>query len=931
MSTLPTLPTKTRCDKEIPCGNCKKRGKEHLCHIVPHVKPKEFRKPSTTSLPLADSSTSTSGSPARPPGASLAHAPPTTLDDLALLAFSEVEDLRTTIEGLRSKVTGLESLLIAAFNKAKEDPDRVRLAEANLREYAGMAKEEDGYSPSSAPMPTPVWSNQGLPYVVPPVGHPYAHPGGDIFVEAGLPAPPPPPPAAYSSSSSSSSSNHFPPPPLHNLGTVSPAFTLAPIDPSRSLPPPFEFSPSAQAGYDPALSGASTSAVRSGMDEPREGEMEREGSSGDDLREEEVAASIQLEFMALGRNRAISGVQGATQNAPTSPDSFGHHSLPASLVFDSLPAASHPSNRYPTVASLAAVLPPQPDTLAILEHTIEWTNWYHAAVHGPTFRAEVQEFFAHPERLRVEEANPAWLALLFAQMCSGIKHMTGDQLRKIGPGGLTEDNARTLAKTHLDAALACLYRSHFLENHQLHAIQAICVLVVTCQDGAMSNLFPQLLSLGISLAQDLGLHRLQSDEAWQKSVEGQPLEVRARSLIAFETKKRVFWSLTTQDWFNIPYRRTTAVQPTQVTTPLPSNAHDEDLMTGVLTNRPPSEYTVAAKSLIWIQVARVLQQVFEHIDNNPSPSYTFILDLDLKLQQLLDSVPSWLSSDTAVDAPHLPPNAAWMRSTFRISSQHKILAMHRAFFRRFEPSRRRAMDASRAILREAAKIGDMRMWTVPYHISAAASVVCLDLFQRGSSPSILHEERREVLSALSTLRFLSSFSAIAARGAALIDNLLTEEARLPPIPPFSPSSADHPPSAKKRRVDPVAAAAAHLPPLASPPSPLRPGNRAALANLLGPPSSAADFSATPSGLVFPSTSSAADTNAPWSLPPTGRTALDPKLTAAGGFDGLSAGLGLVDGELPASFMHAFLESGFDPLDGAITSPAPDAPWLAVVE
>lgn len=130
---------------------------------------------------------------------------------------------------------------------------------------------------------------------------------------------------------------------------------------------------------------------------------------------------------------------------------------------------------------------------------------------------------------------------------------------------------RTLTKTHLDAALACLYRSHFLENHQLHAIQAITILVVGCQDVPQSNLFPMLLSTcvslslplkrtvantlrprsGICLAQDLGLHRLPSEEAWLASVDGQSLEVRAKSLIAYETRKRVFWALTSQDWFSV--------------------------------------------------------------------------------------------------------------------------------------------------------------------------------------------------------------------------------------------------------------------------------------------------------------------------------------------------------------------------------------------
>jgi hypothetical protein len=181
----------------------------------------------------------------------------------------------------------------------------------------------------------------------------------------------------------------------------------------------------------------------------------------------------------------------------------------------------------------------------------------------------------------MEKVNPAWLALLFAQLCCGIKHMTREQLGRVGPYGVTEgsssfsslfffrlppsplhyhlllprltcssptDEARPLAKSYLDAALASLYSSHFLENGQLYSVQAIAVLVVSCQDGAFSNLFPALLSLGVSLALELGLHRLPSEEAWAASVAGQSLEQRAVSICAYESKKRIFWALTAQDW-----------------------------------------------------------------------------------------------------------------------------------------------------------------------------------------------------------------------------------------------------------------------------------------------------------------------------------------------------------------------------------------------
>lgn len=80
---------------------------------------------------------------------------------------------------------------------------------------------------------------------------------------------------------------------------------------------------------------------------------------------------------------------------------------------------------------------------------------------------------------------------------------------------------------------------------------------------------------GISIAQALGMHRLPSAEQWTSSVASAPLDARVRSLVAYELKKRVFWALTAQAWFLIPLQRTTPVQPTQITTPLPCNARDE--------------------------------------------------------------------------------------------------------------------------------------------------------------------------------------------------------------------------------------------------------------------------------------------------------------------------------------------------------------------
>lgn len=69
------------------------------------------------------------------------------------------------------------------------------------------------------------------------------------------------------------------------------------------------------------------------------------------------------------------------------------------------------------------------------------------------------------------------------------------------------------------------------------------------------NLIPTLLTIGISSAQELGLHRMISDEEWERQVRDAPQEIRVKSLIGRETRKRIFWSLTTQDWFRTPLQK----------------------------------------------------------------------------------------------------------------------------------------------------------------------------------------------------------------------------------------------------------------------------------------------------------------------------------------------------------------------------------------
>lgn len=124
-------------------------------------------------------------------------------------------------------------------------------------------------------------------------------------------------------------------------------------------------------------------------------------------------------------------------------------------------------------------------------------------------------------------------------------------------------------------SIACLYRHNFLQLHDFSCLQAIAVLVLSGRDAGSATLIASLLSAGLSIAQDMGLQRLPSDEQWKEAMKGKPPGVRAKSLIDREIRKRVVWALVHSEWFAIPFKGYSLLSRAQIVTPLPLNATNE--------------------------------------------------------------------------------------------------------------------------------------------------------------------------------------------------------------------------------------------------------------------------------------------------------------------------------------------------------------------
>ncbi|ORY85954.1 hypothetical protein BCR35DRAFT_302554 [Leucosporidium creatinivorum] len=535
-------------------------------------------------------------------------------------------------------------------------------------------------------------------------------------------------------------------------------------------------------------SAPSSSKARRTVEESESAEPDRkrikQGSPSTEPEETDSAAvetTVDLEFMTLGRPRNVTDqnhLASGTAGSVTSESSavFGSYATSILAPPTALPS---PVSIYPDAASLFSIAPTLAEEEVVFGQGFDF-GWHHSVVHAGTFSAQLAAFRELGEE-RFERCSPAWLSLYFALLAVSTKLVDSTQQEHLG---WTEEQAAINASTWFQASISCLYRHNYLQNYDFFTLQAIALLVLSGRDAGSAALIASLLSSALSVAQDLLLHRQCSDAEWEASMKGKPVEVRARSLTEREVRKRVLWALAHSDWFAIPFRSAWILGRTRISTPLPLNCTDEDLLTGEIVNRPVKEYTVVSWLRQYIELGGCMQVAFEHSTSKKAEAdYGAFLKIDTQLEALLADLPPWLRPNG--DTKGMPPACVEiMRSTFLVSAQHKILSIHRPFLARrnkaaYAFSRRRVVMAARAILREGARVRDNRVWTVLYHLSVALFSITLELFEQLKHPSAEADAMRaEVWDALPTLEGLRKSSSIADRGLVLVLPLLEEEKRL---------------------------------------------------------------------------------------------------------------------------------------------------------
>ncbi|GAA5867658.1 hypothetical protein JCM8547_001333 [Rhodosporidiobolus lusitaniae] len=554
------------------------------------------------------------------------------------------------------------------------------------------------------------------------------------------------------------------------------------------FPPPLNRSSSsfvADASTSRTLNGdraAEPAKKKARLVEPKR-EEEQSGSN--------VEAAVNLEFHALGRPRTwaeAAHIQGPADDGEGSEADGPDIPISPSSRLAVLPPVAlseSPTAKYPDGEALQAVEPGGEAETVLLHVGLDLFGFHHSVVHPSSFRSQVAAFHALGDDA-FSQASPAWLSLYFALLAVSAKLVSREQSADLG---WTDERMFKAASDWFECSVACLYRSNFLQVHDFFTLQAIAVLVLSGRDAGSATLIASLLYSGLSIAQDMGLTRLPSDEAWDAALKGRSKRMRAKSLIEREIRKRTLWALVHSEQFAIPFKGYSLLTKVNIATPLPLNATDEDLATGELIDRPRDFFTAASWLLRYIEIGGLMANSFEHSSSEKgtaAQAYHNFLEADKQLDALWSDLPAWLKEEG--DSMGMPEGLVeTLRSTFRISLQHKILSVHRPFLAKpsrattYAFSRRRVIDAARAILREAPIVlsHNIRVWTVLYHLSVALFSLCLELFQQLKQPSPDNEAiREEIVAALPALEAVKDVSAIAERGLGLVLPLLADEERV---------------------------------------------------------------------------------------------------------------------------------------------------------
>ncbi|KAI0974089.1 fungal-specific transcription factor domain-containing protein [Xylaria arbuscula] len=349
------------------------------------------------------------------------------------------------------------------------------------------------------------------------------------------------------------------------------------------------------------------------------------------------------------------------------------------------------------------------------------------------------------------------------------------------PAGSAEvleiENDRTnLAKYWSRGSLDVLEHSRRNTSGTLEDVQALILMTyVTYHLDGFSTRYRQLSAMAVSMARDLGLHRVDSEDC---TLNRHPSSLRA--LIDHEVKRRVYWHLVASDWIQStmsgPQEGTYSIHPNHIQVKLPRDYDEEDIFardeTESLAKAKPTGITFL---LARIRLAHLSREYTDTVpletSNLMRVPYDHIISFDRKLKDFFTELPYFLRMDEgsrqmSKSLEIVYTKIPMMRYCILAAVHTRRCRLHQKFLirassdSRYDYSRQACLESARAVIQlyEEPKAEDespletARMAMAVHFTHLALAIQVMDIcFNKNAAD---HDERKREVSL--TLRILDS-------------------------------------------------------------------------------------------------------------------------------------------------------------------------------
>lgn len=414
------------------------------------------------------------------------------------------------------------------------------------------------------------------------------------------------------------------------------------------------------------------------------------------------------------------------------------------------------------------LMPGHQDARSLVQFHLRHLSWHHNCLHGPTFSAQCETFWSSGV-----VDHPLWLALYFSVLSATVFAIQNSQKSK----NLVElGDGLPPAPELFSSMTSVLFRFQFLSDLSIYSAQAIAISTEVAHNLGQSQLNATLFNAAVRIAECLGLHRIEDtgEEDWEAKVER-------------ETGKRVWCQVTIQDHFAIPFTESYTISPGHVSTTLPSNADDHDLV-----EQPENVPTVSSYVRVLSKMASLMPEMLDGLGPAKSArplqeQYMHILSIDRRMRETVKTFPSFFLRQDSEKELQFP----WLgvaRKSLAITAAEKIIMIHRPFlFRSFQMplyafTRKTCTAAATTILREHEALvvaDDLSIWTHTAFCITAAVILCFEIYQGLEAHPSLTEGHRETVLATRSRLVTRTSDLLAQRGVVLIDSLLDQRQHNP--------------------------------------------------------------------------------------------------------------------------------------------------------